>query len=268
MICSLRFYFKHIPEYFSAQIALEVLDHLSLILSLNYSHYKCTVYFDDDKSTGDVYSFPAGETGKVSLLNAIGNLHIKRDLGKLVSIFLAGISNTPKNEEYSPRCELFLTPGKMASHLSIDIPYDCQDPNMHLERYVQIIENLSSYGLIVNNSFCHTVSQWRQSYAFDSINVVDNPIAFRSPKAILNHASRHGSKHRLDCFANIYWGNSISISLLTPSEVQKITQILGGNYVRETAQSLIFVLSEFPRPFPTFLYKLLQIRWLLKHHIA
>ncbi len=270
MICSLRFYFKHASEHFDARTALEVLDHLSQALSFHDSHYKCTVYFDDDSSEGDVYAFPAGEKGKSKLLNAIEDLLVRKHHEKPICIFLAGISKGQKNEAFSPRCEFVLTTEKMTSHLCIDVPYDCLNPNMHRELYVQIIEYLSSHGLTVNNSFCHTVSNWRQTHAFDSIHVAAGPIGFKSPltRSILKHAVRHSSKYRLNCFANIYWGNSISSSELKPGAVQSITQILGTDCVRETAQSLIFVLSEFPRPSPVFIFRLLRIRRLLKDHIA
>ncbi len=156
----------------------------------------------------------------------------------------------------------------MVSNLSIDIPFDGHHPGMHRELYVQMIELLSSYGFMVNNSFCHTVSHWWQTYAFDSIDVVVNPMRFISSKNMLKHAVRHGAKHRLDCLAHIYWGNSISISLLPPGVVQKITQILGPDCVRETAQSLIFVFSAFPQPVSASLFRFFRIRRLLKDRIA
>ncbi len=270
MICSLRFYFGHVSEHFDARTALEVLDRLSQTLSLRYSHYRCAAYFDDEKSTGDVYAFPAGKTGKAKLLNAIEDLQLKASRDKLVRIFLAGISKGQKDEAFSPRCELILTPGKSVSYLGIDMPCDRRKPPMHRELYVQIIEYLSSCGLMVNNSFCHTVSNWRQAHAFDSIDMVVSPVDFKSSRtrSILKHAVRHGSKNRLDCLANIYWGNSIGISRLSPSDVQRITQLLGESCVREAAQNLIFVLSDCPKPLGFSLVKVLRIRWLLKEYIA
>lgn len=268
MICSLRFYFRDVSEQFDAQTALDILNHLSRMLSLHYTHYRCAVDFGDDRRAGDEYAFPAGEAGKAKLLHALGNLHVSENRDKLTCFFLSGISKGKKDEAFSPRCEFVLTPGRMASHLSIDFPYDRQRPNMHVDLYVQIIEYLSSCGLAVNNSFCHTVSRWRQTHAFDSIHVVTSPIDLGRPRIILKHAARHSLKCRLDCLANIYWGNSISIALLTPGEVRKLTEMLGADCVRETAQSLIFALSAFPRPFPAALCKSFRIRRLLKEHIA
>ncbi len=87
MICSLRFYFRHPSEHFDIRAALDGLDSLSQMLSLPYAHYSCTVYFDDDKRVGDAFSFPAGETGKARLLNALEHLYASKNDDKPVCVF-------------------------------------------------------------------------------------------------------------------------------------------------------------------------------------
>lgn len=243
MYYSLRFYLDNGCDGIPSSEAVSIFEAISIVLKRSFSRYYLN-FFEHDKSDNGIYKeYKADLRGKsqfsktvsqmISCENALrGDLFLGAEL--LTSVGQCGIS-----------CELQYTRSSLTV-LKIIVSKEAQiDVNRTM--YVHLLHSFVHLGLAINNSFCHYSRTFSGSYAFDGGQVgLSVPFANRRRiKQAVQHR-KNGYKNHL---ADVYWGNSICIEVLSDEEKRSIYQMLPDGLVHEFAGSLIFTMSCHCEPY-------------------
>ena len=262
MYCSLRFFIDKPPDLLDAHTILCVFELISVKLGIEYDYIQHTL-FDPEKDCTIInrnYSYDI--FGKKCFVNSEIKHLVSSEFGDLSAPFITASCNSQNNVLYSKvRAEVqFPTYG---TPMVIRVDYEQKYARkLDFQKFTYLITNLCSLGFHVNNAFFHIYHCKNEAVTLDGgqIGSIIGMSGRRNLKKYILHRKNGCVNRPMD----IFYANYVPEFLLSNENWNKVSKVLGQDYVAKIEDGVAFALSNTVSLSPY--YRIIEQAMLKKLH--
>ena len=249
MVCSMRFYLDDAAPLEKTECAIRVLSVIKTELDLPCSLIEYTI-LDPDRDFGDYFHEIKPWTGKtVSFEKEPEQKRIEGKAGDTSAPIIGAHDETPRDKSFGRcRIEIWYPRGFAPATIKVDYIVRKRQDNLSLS-YKEIIRQLSSLGIRLNNSFFHISSSRDAAAALDGMH---SPFLFVQRREILHHYHVHSKSMWIDHIFDVFCGNSILLRFLGPEKAAALEALIGSENVSTIGETIVFTLPGADRLSPGY----------------
>ena len=241
MYCSLRFFVDKTPDLTKAQNILDIFELFEHTLRVSYDYILYTV-FDPDKDDPliDKKYFYNTYWKEIFLTDDILKMFIGKS-GDFSAPIITATCAGKSTQIYSKiRVQIQFPVYTQPFVICVDYEQQYTD-EFTFRKYNFLIQSLTAMGFHINNCFYHIYPKKNEAATLDRGQVGHFLNCYEQrnlKKSVLHH-----SNGCLNRFMDIYYFNSVRLSMLTPEIISKIADIVGTNNLIITDDILSFALG-------------------------
>ena len=250
MYCSLRFFVDQTPDLAKAQNILRIFEVAKSVLEIPFDYISYTL-FDPDKDDlliHEKYSYNTQEIA--AFLDAdILPTYLGKS-GDFSAPFISATCNGKATQIYA-RIRVETQFPAYTQPFIIRVDYEQKNaPKLTLEKYVFLIQALSTMGFRINNCFYHVYTKKNEATTLDG-GQVGSFTNYYERNNLQKFVLHHG-EGCLNRFMDIYCFNSVRLDLLKPETIRAITDIVGDSNLTITDGVLSFALGSVDELSPNY----------------